>query len=74
MTIVVNGQTVEAVPVRVVSSSEPWQEYLLADGTVLRIRLIVTEVYQLTGQVDATGRPGYAILSQTIIARGDPPA
>ena len=49
-------------------AGENWNEYLLDDGTVVRIKLVVTEVARIDGQYDAEGNPHYAIKSTNVIA------
>ena len=51
----------EAVDFDVVK--EDWNEYRLADGTVLKVKLILTGVLRLKNQYDPIGNPVYAISS-----------
>jgi hypothetical protein len=46
-------------PVGVVGKNEPWSEYLLADGTVIRARLEVQGFHKFDLQYDANGAPVY---------------
>ena len=54
------GDEVEAEVVGFRTSGEHWNEYLLDDGTVFRIKLVLTEVARLKDQYDANGDPIYA--------------
>ena len=61
-----NGQDVEAEEVDIVSASEPWNTYLLEDGTTLRTRMIVTRVMMVRGVQNDQGFPFYVWAKQTI--------
>lgn len=47
---------------------EHWNEYLLDDGTVARLKPIVTNVYRIDGQYDPKGQPAYMIESNNVVA------
>lgn len=47
---------------------EHWNEYLLDDGTVLRLKPVVTEVLRVEGEYDAHGNPGYIVQSTNVTA------
>ena len=49
------------------SIAEPWASYKLSDGTVLKVRTIVTAVLRLEGEFDAAGNPIYTVSSQTVV-------
>ena len=44
-----------------------WNEYQLADGTELRMRLIVTDIVMVSGEYDQDGNPVYVAKSQNIM-------
>jgi hypothetical protein len=48
------------------SSGEHWNEYLADDGTVIRIKLVVTEVLRVDGAYDDEGNPGYLVKSTNV--------
>lgn len=50
------------------SDGEYWNEYLLDDGTVARVKLVVTSVYRVDGQVDPKGQPVYLIESSNVMS------
>lgn len=50
---------------------EPWARYKLQDGTMIRLKLVVSDVLR-TNQTDATGAPVYAVKSSNVLAV-DPP-
>ena len=43
-----------------------WNEYLLDDGTVARIKLVVANVFRVDGQTDGKGQPVYVIESTNV--------
>jgi len=47
---------------------EEWNEYKLEDGQILKVKLILTEVYELEGVDPATGKKNYLIKSTNVIA------
>ncbi len=72
MNIIVNGQQVKAVPVTVVKSEEAVSHYLLANGTMLHLRTILTAALIVPGQFDALGHQAYHT-AYTVIVSTDPP-
>ena len=62
------GQQVDAETVEATQSSERWNEYLLEDGTVLKLKTVLTNVYRVEGQYDAEGNPVYVVQSTNVIS------
>jgi hypothetical protein len=62
------GEEVEADVIGYRANVEHWNEYLLDDGTVVRLKPVVTEVLRLEGQYDQHGNPGYIIQSTNVTA------
>jgi hypothetical protein len=56
-----SGVTKDAVAVEVVKATEPWTEYELEDGTVLRARTTVVDVIRVDGEYDLDGNPVYQL-------------
>jgi hypothetical protein len=63
MKILFNGEMKEAQPVSFVPFKEPWAEYHLDDGTVIRFRSTISGVFLLQ-EKDANGQPMYVSQSQ----------
>jgi hypothetical protein len=63
---------VEAVELGFRSSGEFWNEYLIDDGTVIRLKVVVSEVFRVEGEYDADGNPAYIVKSQNILATSAP--
>ena len=45
---------------------ENWNEYLADDGSVIRVKLVVTEIVRVDGMYDDQGAPGYWIKSANV--------
>ena len=66
------GREVEAVPVDVNQTSEKWNEYLLEDGTVLKMKLILKKVMRVENEFDAEGNPVYVMQTTNVTAVTSP--
>ena len=51
---------------------ENWSEVMVEDGSVIRLKLVVTAVMRYEGHYDAEGNPVYRIGSQNIMAVSSP--
>ena len=67
-----NGQQVDAETVEATQAGERWNEYLLDDGTILKVKVVVTNVYRVEGQYDAEGNPLYIIQSTNVLSTNAP--
>jgi hypothetical protein len=63
---------VEVTEVGFRSGGENWNEYLADDGTVIRMKLVVTEVLRVDGQYDAEGTPVYLVKSTNVTSISAP--
>ena len=62
-----DGQRARAVEVSFQSAQEHWNEYLLDDGSVVRLKPVATEVFRLVDRHDAEGNPIYVLKSTNIV-------
>jgi hypothetical protein len=46
---------------------EHWNEYLLDDGTIIKLKPVATEVFKIDGQWDAQGNPIYVLQSTNVL-------
>ena len=60
------GRQVEASLIEMTQNAERWNEYLLEDGTVLRMKLILKKVLRLDGEYDGDGNPVYIMQSTNV--------
>jgi hypothetical protein len=63
---------VDGVEVGFRPEGENWNVYLADDGTVIRLKLVATDVVRLEGQYDAQGNPVYFVQSSNIMAISAP--
>jgi len=62
------GQECDGVPVETSQANEHWNQYLLDDGSLLKLKTVVTEVFRLLNEYDADGNPVYVVKSGNIVA------
>ena len=68
ITINLGGREVEAIPIDVNQTHECWNEYLLEDGTVLKMKLVLKKVMRVANEFDAEGNPIYVMQSTNVSA------
>lgn len=49
------------------AGGEHWNEYLVDDGSVIKIKLVVTEILRVDDKYDGNGDPVYLINSQNVV-------
>jgi hypothetical protein len=62
------GEEVEAVPVEINQSNEYWNQYLMDDGTAIKMKLVATKVFRVDDKYDNEGNPFYVIQSTNIMS------
>lgn len=72
MKIVFQGREVEAEVIDANQSTERWSEYLLDDGTILRVKPVVTNIYRVEGAHNAQGDPVYSVNFTTVVSADAP--
>jgi hypothetical protein len=68
MKVPYQGKQVEGKPVDFLARKEDFNEYQLADGKILRIKMVVTRIIRLEGETAPDGTPVYLIQSQNVVA------
>lgn len=63
-----DGREHEAEPIGFRASGEHFNEYLLDDGSVLRIKLVLTNVWKVKDTYDGYGDPAYLVRHSEVIA------
>ena len=66
------GKDFEAELIDVNQAKELWNEYLLDDGSVLKLKVIVTEVAKLVDVQDKDGNPVYVVKSGNVLVVNSP--
>lgn len=67
-----DGRDVEIQPVGFRSTAEHWNEYFLDDGSVVRVKLVATEICKVEGEYDEDGNPAYVLRSTNVLAVSSP--
>ncbi len=66
------GEEVEALPIDINQTNEYWNQYLLDDGTVIKMKLVATKVLRVDNKYDLEGNPLYIIQSTNITSVNAP--
>lgn len=61
-----NGELREAELVDVMESREPWTELTLADGSTLKSKMVIGEVWRVLNEFTAEGDPVYVLKAQVV--------
>lgn len=67
------SELVEAEPVSINQSNEYFNQYLLEDGTLLKMKLVATKVFRIEGRFDQEGNPLYFVQSTNVLSVDSPP-
>ncbi len=65
------GREVDATEVDIKAIKEQWDEYQAEDGTVLRLKVVVSNVYRLD-EYDPDSNPIYVIKSSNVLSSSVP--
>jgi len=60
------GREVDATEIEFQTRKEDWNEYQLMDGTVIKMKLVVSEIFRIDGMYDDVGNPVYQIKSTNL--------
>ena len=69
-----SGQEVEGTVMPFQVGGEHFNEYVVEDGTILKVKLVVTEVLRIEGAYDAEGNPVYLVASTNVMSVSSPDA
>ena len=61
------GKDVQVIDKSIESAKEAFNEYTLTDGSVLRVKNVVTSIAQLEGQTMPDGSPLFLIFSTPVV-------
>lgn len=67
-----DGGMVDGTELGFRSSGEYWNEYLIDDGTVVRLKVVVMDVVRVDGMYDDEGNPQYMIKSSNLMVVSAP--
>lgn len=66
------GREIEATPIEVNQSNERWNEYILDDGSVVKIKLVLKKAVRAEGEYDPEGNPVYLIQTTNVVTVSAP--
>jgi hypothetical protein len=64
----IGGVTVEAESMDYKSLEEPWSSYRLSDGSTIKVKLVVSDVFRLPDPDPLTGLPQYLVRSSNVMS------
>jgi hypothetical protein len=67
-----DGRTVEGSVVPFQTGGEHWNEYLIEDGSTLKVKLVATEIIKVDNEYDDQGNPLYALHSTQVVVVDSP--
>lgn len=62
------GEEVDATPIDVNQTNEYWNQYLLDDGTVIKMKLVATKILRIDNKYDKEGNPVYFVQSTNVLS------
>jgi hypothetical protein len=67
-----DGRELPAIELGFQTAGEYWNEYILEDGAVVKIKLVMTNVVRVEDEYDANGAPVYLAQSTNVMAVSAP--
>ena len=58
----------DAIEIPFQTGAEHWNEYLLNDGSVLKMKQVATQIFRLEGEYDGEGNPRYIVKSTNVLS------
>jgi hypothetical protein len=74
MKLRVGAQEIDAEKMVFEPVAERWSEYRLDDGTIVRIKIVVQDVFKVPGEDPMTGAPQLVVRSSNVMTVDPPPA
>lgn len=66
------GREVDATEVDFQTRKEDWSEYQLTDGTVIKMKPIVSEIFRVPDEFDNEGNPAYIVKAKNVLTVRSP--
>ncbi len=54
--------------VDVLTATEPWTQIDLADGSIIKLKPVVAEIWRVIGEYDGEGNPVYLVKTQNVMS------
>ncbi len=61
------GREVDATEVEFQTRKEDWSEYQLMDGSFIKMKLVVGDIFKIEGEYDDEGNPIYIVRSKNVL-------
>jgi hypothetical protein len=61
------GREVDGAEVSVEESQEKFNQYVLEDGTVLKLKTVLVSIVRIDGQYDSDGNPAYVVKTAPVV-------
>ena len=61
------GREVDATEVDFQTRKEDWNEQQLMDGSTIKMKLVVAEIFRVEGRYDNEGNPIYVVKSNNVL-------
>lgn len=71
--VTINGRQYPTELVDVAEAARPWADFLLSDGTRLRVHVVIDAVQRLSNEYDPNGKPLYHVRAKTVHVVEPPP-
>lgn len=66
------GKAAEGLDIDFKTIKEEWNEYQVNDGTIIRMKVVVTNIVKLTDKYDKEGNPIYLVKSSNVLSISAP--
>lgn len=66
------GKIVEGVELDFKTIKEEWNEYQVTDGSIIRMKVVVTNITRVTDRYDNDGNPIYVVKSSNVLTVSAP--
>lgn len=67
-----DGRELDALEMPFQVGGEHWNEYVCDDGSVVRLKPVVTEIFRIEGEYDPMGNPVYVVNSTNVVSVSAP--
>lgn len=67
-----DGSKVDATELSFQNVREHWNEYLLDDGTIIKLKVVATEIFKIDERYDNEGNPVYVLKSRNVLVVNTP--
>jgi len=61
------GREVDAIEVEFQTRKEDWNEYQLMDGSTIKMKLVVSDIFRVPDEWDNEGNPVYVVRSNNVL-------